>query len=65
MGNSFDLSTTGFARLDEENALAASSITTDVSRAPGDDLPKVPQRIVKQSKLEQHVEDGIWSPTST
>jgi len=59
MDNSFDMSTTGFARLDEENALGASSITTDVSRVPGDDLPKVPQRIVRQQRLEQHVNDRI------
>ncbi|KAL8991365.1 MAG: hypothetical protein Q9177_000206 [Variospora cf. flavescens] len=62
LGGSIDNSRTGFARLEDGNAVGAGSVTTNASRISGDDLPRVPDRIVKQQKLEQRVDEGTWLP---
>lgn len=65
LGGPLDNSRTGFARLEEENLVGAGFVTTDASRISDDDLPTVPDRIVKQQKVEQHFEEGTWPPGFT
>ena len=49
---STDTNTDGFVRLNEGNG----SVTAHVSKARGDDLPVTADGIIKEQRLEQHVE---------
>ena len=46
----------GFSRLSEENMIGFGSVTAHASQSTSDDLPVVPERIVRQQNFEQHVE---------
>ena len=46
----------GFARLSEENMIEMGSVTAYASKAENGSLPAVPDGILKQQRVEQHVE---------
>ena len=46
----------GFSRLSEENLMAFSSVTAHASQSASGHMPVVPERIVRQQTLVQHVE---------
>lgn len=54
---SIDRARGGFSRLSDENTIDLSSATPHASQSASDDLPIVPERTVRQQKVEQHVEN--------
>ena len=58
---SVDTTIKGFARLNEENMAGLGSVTAHASRALGDDLPIAAHGITRHQRLEQRVEDRLWS----
>lgn len=54
---SADATRDGFARLSEESRMVVGSVTAQASKAAETDLPYVPNRIVRQQRLEQRVDD--------
>ena len=47
----------GFSRSSVENVIGFSSVTAHASQSTSNDLPVVPDRIFRQQRLEQHVEN--------
>ena len=58
-GTSADTTRTGFSRLDEENAIGVNTVTAYAAKTPRDDLPTMPDAILKEQSLEQHIDNGI------
>lgn len=56
VGGTTDKARGEFSSSSEENMIGCSAVTAYASQSPSDDLLVVPERIVRQHKIEQHVE---------
>lgn len=58
---SIDTTKDGFARMNEENTAEVGSVTAHASKAASSDLPIVEHGITRHQRLEQRVEERMWS----